>query len=97
MVFPGNSGAIHVQVDPNNGYLQYGIAINRIFFGGTWTYEAFFGTKGQGGGKNKSTDTPHASYPPSIAKPGRVFSVVATYVDPFGFIHTSVPNACIVP
>ena len=97
--FEGNSGAINVHMDPNgSGTLSWTVVMyNPDFRGGAWTYREFVGAKIRQGEVGKVRDILHNSLPAEFATPGKVFSLVVTYVDPFGFTHTNVPNGCIIP
>ena len=34
---------------------------------------------------------------PAQNKSGQIYQLEAVFTDPFGFIHHSVPNACVIP
>jgi hypothetical protein len=49
------------------------------------------------GDPGKVRDILHGSVNPGKLRSGEVFQLEVSYVDPFGFTHHSVPNACIIP
>jgi hypothetical protein len=71
---------------------------NRALWGGLWSYQDFLdGKPGRNGALNKFTDTPHGSMDSLQIKSGQVYQIEAVHTDPLGFVHHSVPNACIIP
>jgi hypothetical protein len=57
----------------------------------------FVGDKKIQGPHTKVTDLLHSSVNPVDIVHGAVFRVGVTFIDAFGFSHTNVPNACIIP
>jgi RHS repeat-associated protein len=96
--FPGNSGTIHIQVNPTSGYLQWGVVMyNPLSRGGAWSYQEYVGGRPASGDPFKVRDVLHGSVNPTKALSGEVFQLQVSYIDPFGFTHKSVPNACYIP
>lgn len=96
--YHGNTGTIHVQYNPASNSLQWGVVMNSpLLMGGVWTFSEFVGDRKVNGPIVKSRDMLHSSVNPINIIHGAVFRVGVSYIDPFGFSHTNVPNACIIP
>ena len=63
---------------------------------GVWAYQEFINYRPVNG-EVKSRNILHGRVSPSKFVSGDVFQLAVTHVDPFGFTHRNVPNACVVP
>jgi hypothetical protein len=67
-----------------------------VFHAAMWAYQECVGGKAVSG-EIKQRYILHGTVRRSKAIPGQVFQLEIVHVDPFGFRHTSVPNARIIP
>ena len=63
--------------------------------GGVWAYMEFIDGKPVNG-EAKVTDVLHGSVSPSKQQPGQLFQLAVVFTDYMGFVHQSVPNACVI-
>jgi hypothetical protein len=95
--YAGNSGVINVDVN-EKGYLVWAVYMyNPALRGGWWAYREYVAGQPVSGEPLKSRSVLHGSVNPAKLKSGAIFQLAVNYVDPLGFTHTSVPNACVIP
>jgi hypothetical protein len=93
--FTGTTGTVSIQTN-SAGYVAWGIYMHDpVLNWGRWQASVYVGSRRVD--HKAQWYPPHGSVNPVDAKPNSVLRIEAVHTDIFGFQHTSVPNACLVP
>ena len=99
ITYRGPDGAIYVQTSPG-GHVVWGIYMyNRALDSGPWWVDVYVGNRRVDHKQPpRQVYAPHASYPPEVAKKGRVFRISALhYATANRTWYGNIPNGCIIP